>query len=89
MRKKRQVSKKEQEVLPVEKRPRGRPAHPTHYCDRCGEQLETACRKRDHQRRCRPWRERLPKRPNNCKFYNVDFFTLSQNFQKTYKNIRI
>ncbi len=48
MRRKQQVSKKEQELLPVIKRPRGRPAHPNHICISCGEQFETACRKRDH-----------------------------------------
>jgi hypothetical protein len=59
---------KKRETLLVEKRTRGRPAHTHHSCDRCGVELETACRKRDHQRSCRPWRDRLPKRPKDCKY---------------------
>ena len=33
---------------------KGRPKYGEHPCSKCGRKLATACKKRDHQRKCKP-----------------------------------
>ena len=42
----------------VPKKPRGRPPYPIHMCKKCDLICKTARKKRDHQSRCKPWRNR-------------------------------